>query len=107
VEEAKGRQDGYAGLRRHAYATTRARLASNGVGGLVVLDQRAKGVDEIFDLGFLQPEKIELPCDLVQLSHGLFVGDAIGIHVYVLHLAKCSIGKQQKIKGTERLTILK
>jgi hypothetical protein len=55
----------------------------------------------------LEPEKIELPRDLVQLGHGLFVGDAIGIHVYVLHLAKCSIGKQQKIKGTERLTILK
>ena len=82
-------------------------LAGDGVGGLVVLNQRAKGVDEIFDLGFLQPEEIELPCDLVQLSHGLFVGDAIGIHVYVLHLAKCSIGKQQKIKGTEQLTILK
>jgi hypothetical protein len=82
-------------------------LAGDGVGGLVVLDQWAKGVDEILNLGFLQPEEIELPCDLIQLSHGLFVGDAIGIHVYLLHLAQCSIGKQHKIKGTEQLTILK
>jgi hypothetical protein len=55
----------------------------------------------------LHAEEIELPCDLVQFRHGLFVGYAIGIHVYFLHLAKCSIGKQQKIKGTESLTILK
>jgi hypothetical protein len=103
-----GKQDGYAGLRRHALATTTSELAGDGVGSLVVvLDQRAKGIDEIFDLGFLQAKEIELPRDLVQLCHGLFVGDAIGIHVYLLHLAKCSIGKQQQNEGTTRASILK
>jgi hypothetical protein len=101
-------QDGDAGLRRHAYATTKALSACNGTDGLIAtLDQRAEGVDEILDLCFLKPEEIELPRDLVQLGHGLLVSDAIGIHVYLLHLAKCSIGKPQKIEGTERLTILK
>jgi hypothetical protein len=93
-----------AGMRCNNYAE----LAGDGVGGLVViLNQWTKGVDEVFDLGFLQAEEIELPRDLVQLGHGLFVGNAIGIHVYLLHLAKCSIGKQQQNEGTERVTTLK
>ncbi len=69
--------------------------------------KRAEGVDEVFDLSFLEAKEIELPGDLVQLCHCLFVCDAIGIHVYLLHLAKCSIGKPQKIKGTAELAILK
>jgi hypothetical protein len=57
------------------------RLSCDGVGGLIVtVDQRTKGVDQVFNLSLLQPEEIELPGDLVQLGHGLFVGYAIGIH---------------------------
>src|SRR5512140_3223089 len=57
------------------------KLSCDGVGGLIVaVDQGTEGVDQVFDLGLLQPEEIELPGDLVPLGHGLFVGDAIGIH---------------------------
>jgi len=77
-------------------------LACDGVDGLVAaLDQRAEGVDEVFDLGFLQTEEVEFAGDLVELRHGLFIGDAIGIHVYSLHRAKFSIGRQLKNQGTE------
>lgn len=72
---------------------SRPRLAGDGVGGLVVaLNQRAECVDEVFDLGLLYPEEIKLPRDLVKLRHGLFVGDAIGIHFCLLHWAQCSTG---------------
>src|SRR6185437_3584490 len=95
----------FAGMR---YRQPRPGSAGDSVGGLVVaLDQGPESVDEVFDLSFLQAEEIEFPCDLVQLCHCLFVCDAVGIHVYLLHLAKCSIGKHLQIKGTAGLTILK
>jgi hypothetical protein len=66
VTWAKGKQDGDAGSRRHALATTSGELTGDGVGGLVaVLNQGAKRVDEVFDLSFLHAEEIELPRDLV------------------------------------------
>lgn len=65
---------------------TPAELLGDGVGSLVVvLDQGTERIDEIFDLGLLHSEQIELPCDVVQLGHGLFIGDAIGIHICPLH----------------------
>lgn len=68
-------------------------LSGEGVGRLVVvLDQGAEGVDQILDLGLLYAEQIEFSGDLAQLGHGLFVGNAIGIHFVLLHWAKCSIG---------------
>ena len=86
----------YAGIR---LGQPRRGLAGDGVGGLVAaFDQRAKRVDEVFDLSFLHAEEIELPCDLVQFRHGLFIGYAIGIHVYLSTWRSVASGELRKSK---------
>src|SRR3569833_1109769 len=96
---------------RHEMRRNAKSLSCDGVGSLIVaVDQGAEGVDQVFDLGLLQPEEIVLPGDLVQLGHGLFVGDAIGVHSSprsAMYWAKFSIGPDWKYRRYPRSSTLK